>query len=346
MSTNKNAFIRYQALDKCFRDRRYRYYIDDLIEKCEEAMIYYNGDGGVSRRQIFDDIKFMESKTGWSIPLERKKDGRKIYYRYEKPDFSINKQPLTDEEAQQLKTVILTLSRFRGLPSNEWVDEVISNLELRFNLKGQNENLIGFEQNPNLKGINLLAPIIEATSNHQALKVVYRNYKNSDNEKTLIVHPYYVKQYNNRWFLLALDNDNHFISNFALDRICSLALSEDIAFIPNNDIDFEHYFDDVVGVTIPKKEILKETIQLRFTSNQFPYVKSKPIHSSQKIIDENSREIAIEVRPNYEIDQQILSFGPDVEVLAPDNYRAHTRHKLEDTLKKYNIVQKGCTNDV
>ena len=64
MSTNKNAFIRYQALDKCFRDRRYRYYIDDLIEKCEEAMIYYNGDGGVSRRQIFDDIKFMESEAG------------------------------------------------------------------------------------------------------------------------------------------------------------------------------------------------------------------------------------------------------------------------------------------
>ena len=103
MPTNKNASIRYQALDKCFRDRRHRYYIDDLIEKCEEALYYYNGVGGVSRRQVFEDIKFMESDTGWSIPLERKKDGKKVYYRYEDPDFSINEQPLTDEEAQQLR---------------------------------------------------------------------------------------------------------------------------------------------------------------------------------------------------------------------------------------------------
>ena len=70
MSTNKNAAIRYQALDKCFRDRRHRYYINDLIDACDEALIYYNGTGGVSRRQIFEDIKFMESETGWSIPLE------------------------------------------------------------------------------------------------------------------------------------------------------------------------------------------------------------------------------------------------------------------------------------
>ena len=113
MPTNKNASIRYQALDKCFRDKHHRYYVEDLLEKCEEALYYYNGVGGVSRRQIFEDIKFMESEAGWSIPLEHKKDGRKVYYRYSDSNFSINKQPLTDDEAQQLKSVIQTLSRFR-----------------------------------------------------------------------------------------------------------------------------------------------------------------------------------------------------------------------------------------
>ena len=76
MPTNKNAAIRYQTLDKCFRDRWHRYYLEDLIDKCEEALYYYNGIGGVSRRQVFEDIKFMESETGWSIPLERHQDGR------------------------------------------------------------------------------------------------------------------------------------------------------------------------------------------------------------------------------------------------------------------------------
>lgn len=111
MPTNKNAAIRYQTLDKCFRDRRHRYYIEDLIDKCEEAIYYYNGVGGVSRRQIFEDIKFMESETGWSVPLERKQDGRRVYYRYSDPDFTINAQPLTEDEARQLRSVIITLRR-------------------------------------------------------------------------------------------------------------------------------------------------------------------------------------------------------------------------------------------
>lgn len=345
MPTNKNASIRYQALDKCFRDRRHRYYIDDLIEKCEEALYYYNGVGGVSRRQVFEDIKFMESDTGWSIPLERKKDGKKVYYRYEDPDFSINEQPLTDEEAQQLRTVILTLSRFRGLPSNEWIEDVISNLEWRFNLKGKSENIIGFEQNTNLKGLNWLTPILDATSNHQPLKIVYRNYKNSEVEKTLIVHPWYVKQYNNRWFLFALDDQRYYINNLALDRIQSLEISEETPFMPNENIDFEEYFNDVIGVTIPKDDVLKIRIVLKFSKAQFPYITSKPLHTSQEIISLDDRTLSIEVRPNYELDQLILSFGPDVEVLEPTEYRDYIKRKLVENLQKYLPVQKDCTEE-
>ena len=342
MPTNKNASIRYQALDKCFRDRRHRYYIDDLIDKCEEALYYYNGVGGVSRRQVFEDIKFMESDTGWSIPLERKKDGKKVYYRYEDPDFSINEQPLTDEEAQQLRTVILTLSRFRGLPSNEWIEDVISNLEWRFNLKGKSENIIGFEQNANLKGLNWLTPILDATSNHQPLKIVYRNYKNSEVEKTLIVHPWYVKQYNNRWFLFALDDQRYYITNLALDRIQSLEISEDTPFMPNENINFEEYFNDVIGVTIPKDDVVKIRIVLKFSKAQFPYITSKPLHQSQAIISEDDCTLAIEVRPTYELDQLILSFGPDIEVLEPTEYREYIKRKIEENLQKYLPMQKDC----
>ena len=345
MPTNKNASIRYQALDKCFRDFRRRYYIDDLIEKCEEALYYYNGVGGVSRRQVFEDIKFMESDTGWSIPLERKKDGKKVYYRYKDPYFSINKQPLTDEEAQQLRTVILTLSRFRGLPSNEWIEDVISNLEWRFNLRGKSENIIGFEQNTNLKGLNWLTPILDATSNHQPLKIVYRNYKNSEVEKTLIVHPWYVKQYNNRWFLFALDDQKYYITNLALDRIQSLEISDEIPFMPNDNIDFEEYFDDVIGVTIPKDDVVKIRIVLKFSKSQFPYITSKPLHLSQEVLSTEDCTLAIEVRPNYELDQLILSFGPDVEVLEPTEYREYIKGKLVENLQKYLPVQKDCTKE-
>ena len=345
MPTNKNAAIRYLALDKCFRDRRHRYFIEDLMDKCEEALYYYNGVGGVSRRQIFEDIKFMESATGWSIPLERKYDGKRVYYRYEDSNFSINERPITDDEAQQLRTVIITLSRFRGLPCNEWIDEVISNLEWRFNLKGRKEVVIGFEQNLYLKGLNWLTTVIEAASNHQVLQITYRNYKNCEQEKVQIVHPWYVRQYNNRWFLLAFDDEHGYISNFALDRILDISVIEDIAFKPNEGIDFEHYYDDVIGVTIPKDDVQKLKIVLQFSKNQFPYIASKPLHHSQTIIDEEKCILSIEVRPTYELSQLILSFGNDVEVLEPTSYRNEIIQIITASLKKYNVLQIGCTHD-
>lgn len=344
MPTNKNAAIRYQTLDKCFRDRRHRYYMEDLIDKCEEAIYYYNGVGGVSRRQIFEDIKFMESETGWSVPLERKQDGRRVYYRYRDPDFTINAQPLTEDEARQLRSVIITLRRFRGLPSNAWVDEVISNLEWRFGLRGNQENMIGFEQNPYLRGLNLLPDIIDAATSHQAVRITYRNYKNCDEEYTVVVHPWYIKQYNNRWFLMAYDAEADRISNYALDRIQNFNVEEDVAYIPNKEVDFEHYFDDVFGVTIPPPDVEKIRVLLQFSKKQYPYIVSKPLHHSQEIVDAENRILAVEVRPTYEFTQLILSFGFDVKVLEPEPFKQEILANLRRNLQNYDEMQIDCTD--
>lgn len=346
MPTNKNAAIRYQTLDKCFRDRRHRYYMEDLIDKCEEAIYYYNGVGGVSRRQIFEDIKFMESETGWSVPLERKQDGRRVYYRYSDSDFTINAQPLTEDEARQLRSVIITLRRFRGLPSNAWVDEVISNLEWRFGLRGKQENMIGFEQNPYLRGLNLLPDIIDAATSYQAVRITYRNYKNCDEEYTVVVHPWYIKQYNNRWFLMAYDAEADRISNYALDRIQNFNVEEDVAYIPNKEVDFGHYFDDVFGVTIPPSDVEKIRVLLQFSKKQYPYIVSKPLHHSQEIVDADNRILAVEVRPTYEFTQLILSFGFDVKVLGPEPFKQEILANLRRNLQNYDVMQIDCTDEL
>ena len=309
-------------------------------------MYYYNGVGGVSRRQVFEDIKFMESETGWSIPLERHQDGRRVYYRYSDPDFTINAQPLTDEEANQLRAVIVTLGRFRGLPSNAWIDEVISNLEWRFGLRGKKENIIGFEQNPFLKGLNLLPRIIDAAVNRQVLRIAYRNYKNCEEERMAVVHPWYIKQYNNRWFLMAYDAETDRITNFALDRIQELQVEESVAFIPNMEIDFEHYFDDVFGVTIPPSDVEKIKVVLQFSKKQYPYIVSKPLHHSQEIVDDENCILAVEVRPTYEFTQLILSFGKDVKVLEPEPYRQEIIDNIRKNLQNYDVVQIECTGQL
>lgn len=335
MATNKNAVIRYRALDKCFRDYRHRYYLEDLIEKCEDELRSFNYEANVSRRQIFDDIRFMESEAGWNIPLDRLRDGKKTYYRYYERDFTINAQPLTDEEAQQIETLILTLSRFRGLPCNEWVDEVISNLEWRFNLKGNKENVVSFEQNQNLKGLDKLSAVLDVTSNHQVVEILYHNFKNGGRAIFFTVHPYYVKQFNNRWFLFGLDDKFRNIDTIALDRIVKMDVAEDIPFIPNNEIDFEHYFDDIVGVTIPDKGVGKLHIELQFSESRFPYVTSKPIHRTQDIVNEEERIICIDVRPNNELITQILSFGSDVKVLSPEPFRKLIVNKIKESFEIY-----------
>ena len=334
MATNKNASIRYQVLDKCFRDRYHKYYIDDLIEQCNEALLYYNGKGGVSRRQIFDDMKYMESSSGWNIPLLRKKTGRNTYYCYEDPEFTINAQPLTDDEAQQLETAILTLSRFRGMPCNEWIDDVISNLEWRFNLKRSEHNVIAFEQNEQLRGIQYLSPIVDATVHQQVLKVTYQSYKELSVERILTVHPYFLKEYNNRWYLIAKDNSNEYVCNLALDRIHAIERDESVPYKPT-DIDFETYFDDVIGVSVLNDSVFKEHIVLRTSTRQFSYLVSKPLHPSQKIVDQDEHIISIDVKPNYELDYNILSQGSAIEVLEPASYRAHIKAEVEQMYNKY-----------
>jgi len=341
MPLNKNAVIRYQALDRCFSDFHHRYYIDDLIDACAKALIEYTGYDSVSRRTIFEDINFMESSQGWSIPLERHKDGKRVYYRYEERGFSINKQELSADELAQLKTTILTISRYRGLPSHEWLEDVISNLEYRFHLKPQNENILSFEQNQRLKGIEYLSTLIDAAANKQTLNITYRSYE--EKETTWTIYPYYLKQYNSRWFLFGLNAKLNSISNLPLDRIKNIKTT-DLPFIDNKEIDFDTYFDDIVGVTKPKPEVRLETIRMKFDKMRFPYVVSKPIHQTQVVVDEEKCILEIRVRPNKELEALILSFGPQVEILSPTHFREQIFKKIMENLKIYIPVQLGCTD--
>ena len=153
MATNKHAIIRYQALDKCFSNWYKRFDIEALVQACNAALYQFAGiEEGVKKRQVYSDITFMMSDQGWSVPLEKYKEGRTTYYRYSEKGYSINNQPLTDAEVGQLKEAMLMLTRFKGMPSFEWIGEIISRLEDKFHLVGNSESVIGFEQNQYLKG--------------------------------------------------------------------------------------------------------------------------------------------------------------------------------------------------
>ena len=324
--------IRYQALDRCFSNWARNFYIEDLIEACNKALYDYTGDvnASIQRRQIFNDISFMESAAGWEIPLEHIADGKRVYYRYSDKNFTINNQPLSKAELDQLKEATYTLARFKGVPSFEWVEEIISKLEDKFQLAENSASVIDFEQNIYLKGLEYLSPLFNSIVNQQCLRVTYRNFKGE--EFVWDIHPYYIKQYNTRWFLLALNEKYQTITNIPLDRI------EDctpigLKYNPT-DIDFNEYFDDVIGVTIPRDASV-EKIKLKFSPHRFSYITSKPLHGSQKIIDEGNGIIELSLIPNNEFYALLLSFGSDVEILEPQSVREEYISQVKKTYEIY-----------
>lgn len=342
MATNKNAQLRYQILDRCFSDFRQKYTIDELIDKVNDRLVdLYGTEVGV--RQIREDIKYMKDRMSFNAPIVAYPYvGKKCYYRYSDPDFSIFKNELSVEDVNNLRSTIDMLGRYRGLPSNAWLEEVISNLEYRFGIKPNSENLISFEQNDQLKGLEHLSGLIDAVINHKTLEIHYKSYRGV--EFTHTIYPYYIKEYNNRWFLFGLGEETGRIENLALDRIESYAVS-DKPFKKNETIDFNTYFDDVIGVTIPNEDIKVETIRLRFSEKRFPYVLSKPIHHSQTMVEGEPNTIEINVRPTRELNQIIFSFIPDVEVLSPEWYRKDIEEKIKENLEKYSSVQMLCTKE-
>ncbi len=187
-----------------------------------------------------------------------------------------------------------------------------------------------------------MGELIDCTINHQPIDLQYRTY--AGNETKSIVHPYHLKQFNNRWFLIGLQegtNDNY-ITNKALDRIVTFSRAN-VPFIPNNNIDFNEYFKDVLGVTIPSPEVKIENIILKFDEDRFPYVVTKPIHHSQIILSKDDRTVQISVRPNPELEAHILFYGDQVEVIKPQWLRERIIEKIKNNLNKYASMQVDCT---
>jgi len=335
MATNKHAIIRYQTLDKCFRNPGRTYYIEDLIDACNDAIYDYTGnENGVKRRQVLDDIKFMESEQGWNIPLDHIREGHKVYFRYENMGFSINNQPLNETEENQLKEALLTLSRFKGMPQFEWVDEITARLDSGLGLSKINQQIIEFEQNDYLQGLEYITPLYNAILYKKALNVIYKSFKREVNQ-SIIFHPYYLKQYKNRWFVFGLNEEFGQITNLALDRIASIDESKQ-AYIPNTTIDFNEYFEDVIGVTLDKEAKL-EKIQLRISNDLYPYIQTKPLHGSQKTKEKGDTYVVIELEliPNYELESLILSFGEGIEVLSPETLRDKIKNRVQMILNNY-----------
>ena len=332
MPRTKNALVRQRVIDRCLGSPK-NYSIKGLMEACNRELESIGENTVTAMNTIRDDIEqIMTNYPDANVIAQRV--GRNIYYSYEDKSYSIFNIPFNDDEVAQLTQTLSILARFEGMPQFEWMDDFVNRFKSSLKLTTSNEPIVGFDENIDLKGRNFFATLFSAISNKQVLEISYKNFKHGIEQK-YIVHPYYLKQFNGRWFLLGLSDNIGKLSVFAFDRIVSTK-SNNRDYIPNTTYNFNEYFDDMIGVTKPNEASL-EVVKLWVSAQRWPYIETKPLHGSQRVVskDEYGVTIQIEVYLNRELEQLVLSFGKDIKVLSPRILQEKIHSNIMENLSNY-----------
>lgn len=345
MSVNKLALLRYKTIDHCLQNRYRKWTLDDLVDAVSDALYEYEGiRGGVGKRTVQLDIQNMRSdKLGYSAPIVVTD---KKYYTYEDLNYSITRSNVSVHDLEKLADVVKILKQFKGFTYFEDISTMVGKIEDKM-LRQQRhaKTHIDFEKNELLKGLEWIDPLLQAIKNQETLDVHYQSFK-ARKPNHCTVFPYLLKEYRNRWFLLCRVNRRKAVQIFALDRIQQVNPNKQEPFHPADDFDLEHFFDDVIGVT---KSLDQKTsrIVLQVDKNTAPYVLTKPMHRSQKVLrnDENGLIFQLEVIWNYELEREILGFGETMAVRSPRVLKNRIRKRLAMTLRQYDHEIPGEENE-
>lgn len=334
MPSNKNALMRYKFLDEMLSDRHHFYDINALTEKCNEKLV----DAGlheVTRRCIEKDIKYLEYDPFFA-EIERFHVNGKRCVKYADPSFSIFHKQLTDEESNLLYEVLNTIGQFDGLANFEWLDRLKTGLGLK-----ERQKVISFSNNPYLQNSKLLGVLFDYISSQEVVEIAYHTFSNPQ-KKSIVFHPYLLKQYNNRWYVLGAANEDCKILNFALDRIDEVIPLPEAKFMPCHE-DLEERFDDIVGVTLYEERAI-EHIVFWVSDKSKDYIQTKPIHGSQKRIKEMDEKyscfnggsvFSIDCIPNYELIRELSSFGKELIVLEPSSIQDEIFKRISEMKDEY-----------
>lgn len=328
MPVDKQVLLRYQVLNKCFRNRYREYTIDDLVEECNKALRRADKPD-VSKRTVQNDINQLEAD--YHIVLdENLRQGRKRLYRYVDTNYSLPLYRMNDEERNKIEGAIYVLKQFEGEPIYDWVTTILMQIEGGM-FDGESSPVVSFQSNLDLTGLDHFSKLLQAILTKRVLKLRYTPYGKS--QITTTVYPYHLKEYNDRWYLIAQVKGYDSFAHYALDRIDDF---EEVSITYKEaETGFEEYFDDVIGVTVPDRD--SEDIVLRIRKPRFEYIRTKPLHFTQCKIEENAEfgVIKINVKVNKELEALVLSYGDDIEVLYPVSFREQIKNKILSMNQKY-----------
>ena len=320
MHTEQNKIKRYIRLDQLLRDSE-GHTLNEILSDPQMD--------DISKRSLQDNLKEFETVFGAEFDYTSRR-GREGIWKYKDPNFSIFQQ--IDRDLEIIHKSIQNLKVFKGDPQYDLIRLFLMGLECGCH---HDMPFMSFDSNLYLQGLENIETIGLSILKKHPIKLWYKPFHGK--EFTTNVHPYYLKQYNNRWHLIALSEDNGALYNYPIDRIVKIEhLSKPYI---SSTINFEEYFDDIVGLTNYKEKPV-ETIQLRISKKSIDYIRTKPLHHTQKELheleDDESVCVQIEVKLNRELSMLILSYGDAIEVLSPTSLRKEISEIAERMNAVYN----------
>lgn len=351
MPATKSAMTRYALIDRMLANRSRSYSIQDITDTLNKKLPEF-GQKSISKRCVEKDLNYLEYGSPFDVEIEEywidasdKNDRpyRKRCIRYADPTFSIFKPKLTDDEKTVLSTALEVLGSFDGLDNFEWLND----LKIRLNLE-EHEPIISLSKNL-LTNSTLIARLFTVIRLKQVINLQYHTFQNND-IRSVSISPYLLKEYNNRWFLIASTSDSGRVLTFPLDRIDGFNINSNTSYLSAPENLYERY-EDIIGVTFNEDSPLQE-ITFWVSDNSKNYVITKPIHGSQKTIrgeiDSQLRStypslkdgqfFQIECRENYELIRELISFGKDLVVISPTQIKKNITGLIEQQYIAYKLI--------
>ena len=219
---------------------------------------------------------------------------------------------------------------------NEQVNERILEAYDTFNALNLSDRLsqhIHFEQR-RPQGTQNLHGFLHAIQNQLQIRFIYHKYWEGEftNRRA---EPYALKEFRNRWYILAKDLDDNKTKTFALDRLTDLEFTNKRFEFPEG-FDVNQYFKDYFGITAWQKGN-PQKIVLSFNAFQGKYIKSLPLHHSQEVLVDNAEEFRIKLwlNPTHDLEMELLSYGENLKVLEPKSLVEKMKKRLKACLARY-----------
>lgn len=179
-----------------------------------------------------------------------------------------------------------------------------------------------------------LSVIVNAMRDSKALEMTYQSFKRTE-PTTFETHPYCLKVFRQRWYMLARTIGKEELRIYSLDRIIDIKVLDKTLELPAG-FDAADFFSDYFGIIIGHN-VKPSIMEIKATAEQAKYLESLPLHPSQEIIEITPEYTVFRYRlvPTFDLKQEILSRGATVEVLSPEWFRKEIIAELKNTLTNY-----------